>query len=366
MSKKIKLLGLLAGLALFTTSCEEGLIVMPTSDGGILIKADRGTPPRINSFDFYPKNTTKKEDIITFTVSAVKKGSEALQYTWKASKGTLLTNSGNTVSWKPERADGSMETGVATITVTVSDGKYTVDASANVFIYSDGRVSNNDNIPDIFPTPRPTYTPLPSYTPVPTPSPIYYDWDHTSPYYKPTPTPSSYNYKKLLFEEDFQKGYLDDTWSVTYSGYGRNNYLTWKKFDDDTRSNNKVALLTGPTDDILTDTCEQEVKLTSTAIDLRYARLPRLEFEAKSAANPSKAVKLNIYWSMEGKKARSFNISFIPDKNWNKINVDLKNLISEQGGGVGLLTIGAVVCNNKNEFRGPMIDNIKIYDDASN
>ena len=37
--------------------------------------------------------------------------------------------------------------------------------------------------------------PIPSYTPVPTPSPIYYDWDHNSPYYKPTPTPSSYNYK---------------------------------------------------------------------------------------------------------------------------------------------------------------------------
>ncbi len=354
---KIKSLIKISAILTFSTSlsgCAEGLTITPTYDGGILIKAKKRTPPRIKSMDYFPKSTVKKDDIITFTIVAENNNGELLQYNWKASKGTLLSNSGTTVSWKPERADGTLETGVSTITVTVSDSINTVDASANVFINTGGYVSQKEDIPSpkseqkpypIYekPKPKPYYTPKPSY-----------HYEDNDSYYR--------NKKRILFAEDFESGFLDDQWSISYEGYGRKNYLTWKKFEDENR--NSVVVLTGPTDDVLSNTCGSEVLLTSQAIDLRYVKLPRLTFDVKSNANPSNSVKLNIYWSSEGKKPRSLNVSFIPDKNWDEVNVDLQNMLSEEGGSVGLLSIGATICNNKNEFRGPMIDNIKIFDDA--
>lgn len=341
------------------TACGEGFSITPTIDGGIIIKAQKRTPPRIKSMDYYPKSTARKDDIITFTVDAANQSSDLLQYNWKCSKGTLLSNSGSTVSWKPERGDGTLESGTATITVTVSDGSSTVDASANVFISSDGHVSGGgyDYYPYPVATPTPYYTPYPVYTP--TPYPDYNYNDNYDNRYRP---PS--NYQKILFEEDFEHGYLDDQWSVSYQGSKGRQYLTWKKVPDDSRQGNTVVNLSGPTDDVLADTCSSEVRLTSQGIDLRNAKLPRLNFEVKSFANPTTAVKLNIYWSHEGRAPRSMNVSFIPDKNWNNVDLDLQNLLSEQGGSVGLLSIGAIICNNKNEFKGPMIDNIKIYDAA--
>jgi hypothetical protein len=351
-------------LCLFTlsasvTACGEGLSISPTYDGGIIIKAAKKTPPRIISMDYYPKSTSRKDDIITFTVDAANKTGDLLQYSWKCSKGTLLSNSGNTVNWKPERGDGTLESGTATITVTVSDGSNTADASANVIIYTDGRVSGGDHDYNPYPesTPTPYRTPYPRYTPTPYPTANIPDYDYDDNYYPG-------HYQRVLFEEDFEHGYLDDQWSVSYQGTNRTQYLTWKKVADDSRSNNTVVNLSGPTDDVLADTCSTEVRLTSQAIDLRDAKLPRLNFETKSFANPTTAVKLNIYWSHEGRTPRSMNVSFIPDKNWDNVDLDLSNLLSEQGGSVGLLSIGAIVCNNKNEFKGPMIDNIIIYDSA--
>lgn len=350
INKKIlKLVTLITPLS-FIGACADGLIIAPTTDGGIIIKSQKKTPPRIRSFDYYPKTTVRKDDIITFTVDAYKSNSEPLQFTWKCSKGTLLSNSGNTVSWKPEKADGSLETGVATITVTVSDDNMTVDASANVFINPDGRVSNNyDPYYQPTPYPYPYYTPAPTYSPPPT---TYYP-SQPSPYYD----------SQTIFYENFENGYLDDRWNITYSGSIRsNNYLTWKKVQDDVRPNNSVATVTGPTDIILANTCTSEIKLTSQGINLRDVRLPRLKFEARSAANPASSVKLKVYWSPEAGRAQSLNVAFIADKNWNDVDVDLQNLLAQDGGSAGLLTISATVCNNNNEFKGPMIDNIRIYD----
>ena len=139
----------ISALSVLISGCSEGLIISPTYDGGVEITAARKSPPRIRSLDYYPKTTARKDDVITFSVDASDQKSNALQYNWKCSKGTLLSNSGNSVSWKPIRGDSTLETGVATITVTVSNGEMTVDANANVFISSDGRVvdqyNNNPN-----------------------------------------------------------------------------------------------------------------------------------------------------------------------------------------------------------------------------
>lgn len=342
MNKKLaKILSLMIPVVLLS-AC-EGVTIVPTSDGGITIRPQRKTPPRIQSFDYYPKSTVKKDDVITFTVNASNKTNDALQYTWKASKGTLLSNSGNTVSWKPERADGSLETGTATITVTVSDDSMTVDASANVFINSDGRVSNVNSSSYSY-NPNVTYTPTPTSTP-------YRGYEY------------EYSYSgRTIFEENFESGYLDDKWNISYSSYRSSNYLTWKKAKDDVRLSNNVAMFSGPTDVILTDTCASEVKLTSQGINLRGAKLPRLSFQARSTANPASSVKIKVYWAPEAGRSKSLNVSFIADKNWNDVDVDLQNILGEEGLSAGLLSIGATVCGNKNQFNGLMIDNIKVYD----
>lgn len=337
LSKGIVLLAATFALS----SCTEGIIISPTYDGGVVIKAKKKSPPTILSFDYSPKTTVSRNDVITFTVRAESRyENEYLQYSWKTSKGTLLSNSGTTVSWKPERQDGVLESGIATITVTVSDGNFSSDASANVFISSDGRISTNK-------------------------SDYQYDsgWEYERDY--GNDYPDTYLANGLIFIEDFEEGYLDDDWTVEYTGSSRNNYLTWKKADDPYHNNNRVALLTGPTNDVLADTCENEVLLTSQGVDLRRAKLPKLSFDSVNYSNPSSSVKLNVYWSSDGRTKKSLNVSFIPDKNWNKINVDLKNLLSDGGGTVGLLSIGAKICGNKNAFSGPVIDNIKIYDDAA-
>lgn len=347
INKKIlKLIALITPLTILA-SCAEGLIISPTTDGGIVIRAQKRTPPRISNFDYYPKTTVRKDDVITFTVTASNKQNDPLQFNWKCSKGTLLSNSGNTVSWKPEKADGSLETGVATITVTVSDDNMTVDASANVFINSNGGVSRDATYYVPFPnsTPTPYYTPVPTYTTVP----VY------------TNTPNYNSSSRTIFFEDFESGYLDDRWNISQN-YRGNNYLTWKIGNDDVRTSNKVAVFTGPTDIVLADTCKSEVKLTSQGINLRNVKLPRLSFEARSSANPASSVKLRIYWAPEAGRARSLNVSFIADKNWSDVDIDLNNLLAEEGASAGLLSIGAEVCNNKNQFIGPMIDNIRIYD----
>ncbi|MBC7475677.1 MAG: hypothetical protein H7263_15435 [Candidatus Sericytochromatia bacterium] len=366
IKNRMRTVVIFATLAFNISACSEGLIISPTYDGGIEIKTSKKSPPRIRSLDYSPKTTARKDDVITFSVDASDQKSNALQYNWKSSKGTLLSNSGNTVSWKPLRGDSSLESGLATITVTVSNGDMTVDASANVFIGNDGRVVdqyNNSN--------NNSYYPYPTYSP--TPAPIYdrsyTSYDNGSNNYDYNQSYNNYptynNNQRILFSDDFERGYLNDKWNITYQGYDRNDsYLTWKQLPDDSKSNNSVLVLTGPTDQVLADTCDPEVRITSQAISLRGAKLPRLRFDARSYANPVTAVKLNVYWSSEGNTPRALNVSFIPDKNWNKVDVDLQNIISEEGNSVGLLTIGAVICDNKNEFKGAMIDNIQIYDAA--
>lgn len=374
----------------------EGISITPTTDGGLLIKAEKANPPQIESFDFYPKSTYKKDDVITFTVKAKSKNYDEVNYVWKSSKGTLLTNSGKTVSWKPERSDGSMETGIANITVTVTDGVNSTDAGANVFIYSDGSVKSNDITPIYpsvtpLPTPTSTLTPISIPTPTPTATPTTYinssiydencpidnkypvaPYQTFRPKPKPTPIPTptpiknystnNAKYKNIIFSEDFENENNEDLWSINYKETSSDNYLFWKTQKDDTRKNNNVMNLTGPTDDVLIGTCESEVQLVSRAIDLRNVNFPRISFQAKSESNPAESVKLNLYWAVEGRQPRSMNVSLISDKIWSEADIDMRNIIKEEGRGIGRLIIGAKICNNRNTFKGPMIDNIKIYD----
>lgn len=98
-------------------------------------------PPIINALDYTPKSTISKDDLIAFTVVATDPGGEALQYTWTATKGRLTSNSGSAVAWSPVKADGSLEAGVCTVTVTISNGRQTTSGNLNLQINSNGTVA---------------------------------------------------------------------------------------------------------------------------------------------------------------------------------------------------------------------------------
>jgi hypothetical protein len=99
-------------------------------------------PPIIAALDYSPKSTLSKDDLITFTVVATDPAGLPLQFNWTATKGRLTANSGTAVAGAPVRADGALETGICTVTVTVSNGSQTQSGSLNLQINSNGAVTS--------------------------------------------------------------------------------------------------------------------------------------------------------------------------------------------------------------------------------
>ncbi|MBM3268285.1 MAG: hypothetical protein FJZ01_11610 [Candidatus Sericytochromatia bacterium] len=101
---------------------------------------DDGTGPIIlNSFDANPTNVAAKSDKITFTVNAYNSNRTPMEYSWTATKGTLSGTRGQTVFWAPQKADGSIDGGLATVQVLITDGNgATKQAAVNIHINADG------------------------------------------------------------------------------------------------------------------------------------------------------------------------------------------------------------------------------------
>lgn len=98
-----------------------------------------GTAPLIKSFTYAPDHADKN-GTITFTVEATGATGRTLTYKWYASKGQL-TGSDKTATWKPLKADGTVDAGLATIAVTVSDGGGANTPTALLKIADDGTVT---------------------------------------------------------------------------------------------------------------------------------------------------------------------------------------------------------------------------------
>jgi hypothetical protein len=98
-------------------------------------------PPIIAAFDYSPKSTLGKDDLVTFTVVATDPGGQPLQYTWTATKGRLTSNTGTATAWAPVRTDGNLDAGLASVTVTVSNGVQTTSGTLNLQISPTGVVT---------------------------------------------------------------------------------------------------------------------------------------------------------------------------------------------------------------------------------
>lgn len=151
--------------------------------------------PVIASFDYSPKSGVTKNDVITFTVVANDPEGRPLQYNWTATKGILSANSGNTVSWRPLKLDGSYESGLSNVSVLVSDGVMSNTANVNIFIQENSVTVATPNTsvspsPSVAPTAVSSPAPTVSPTAVPTSLPSATVAPTSVPTASPTATPS--------------------------------------------------------------------------------------------------------------------------------------------------------------------------------
>jgi hypothetical protein len=164
-------------IALGTTTL-WGCFVDLTGTAPIVAGSTKNKVPVISAFDYSPKSAIAKSDFVTFTLVANDPEREALQYNWVSTKGQLTANSGSTAAWRPLKADGSLEPGLATVMVVVSDGAMTTTASVNIMIDATGQATiSNVNVPkagDATPTGSSSNPPycvqLPSASATPTPA----------------------------------------------------------------------------------------------------------------------------------------------------------------------------------------------------
>ena len=134
--KKLLLLSLLA-LSLAGCDPRQNVVINTPSTGNQEAKVNR--KPIVQQMNANPTNVSRKEDIISFKVVAVDEDGDILKYVWSATKGTLSSTQGEIITWMPQKSDGSLETGVAIISVLVSDNKGGTDTSSvNVTIDSSG------------------------------------------------------------------------------------------------------------------------------------------------------------------------------------------------------------------------------------
>lgn len=154
--------------------------------------------PVIASFDYSPKSGVTKNDVITFTVVANDPEGKPLQFNWTATKGILSANSGNTVSWRPIKLDGSFETGLSNVSVLVSDGVMTNSANVNIFMQGDSVTIATPNVsasPSASPSPSVSASVAPSasasVTPTASSTPVVSPTATTAPTASPTVAPTA-------------------------------------------------------------------------------------------------------------------------------------------------------------------------------
>lgn len=148
-----------------------GCVITPVT--GTAGSGGRGNDvPVIQGFTYSPNGAISKNDAIVFNVVAADPELQPLSYTWSATRGTLSTNTGQVVSWRPLKADGSFDPGLTQVTVLVSDGVQAKAATANIMIDAEGKAtvqgtSGAQPTPAASATPAPTPTPAPTATPAP-------------------------------------------------------------------------------------------------------------------------------------------------------------------------------------------------------
>ena len=315
--------------------------------------------PIISVFDYSPKTGATKSDAITFTVTANDPEMAVLTYTWTSTKGTLSSNTGQSVSWRPTRADGSFEPGLAQVTLIVSDGAQSTTSTANITIDAEG---NSHVDPIVIPSPSPEAPATPTPSPVDTHAP-------ESPEVTPTPsaeeTLAPVESQEVLFQDGFESGL--DQWTLgSYFSGTSNNTLSWKTRLVGAFEGKAAAYAVNGDDKVPMTTRQYPIYLCAKQpIDLTTATLPRVRLAVKNAAVPANTVKFKVLFT-ENRVAEGYyaqdkdqvGSAFSGGKAWEQKDIDLSSL----KGRVGYLSLSVEVENNGNDFDGPAIDDVTVYD----
>jgi hypothetical protein len=96
-------------------------VVMPSSNPAPMATTQPNRPPQVQQFSANPSERVKPNDIVSFTLIAHDPDGDSLSYSWSATKGTLSSNKGLLNTWSPLQADGTPDTGSATISVLIQD-----------------------------------------------------------------------------------------------------------------------------------------------------------------------------------------------------------------------------------------------------
>lgn len=175
---KLAFVALIVSSSLVFQSCDikidNGSKITPSAQVTTNNNTTKNEAPIIAAFDYSPKSSISKDDFITFTVVANDPEGKPLQYIWTCTKGTLTSNSGSTVAWRPMKADATLESGLSNVTLVVSDGLMTTTATANIMIAADGKATlekteikktdDSNNSSSLIPTTN--WTPAPTAIPV--------------------------------------------------------------------------------------------------------------------------------------------------------------------------------------------------------
>lgn len=319
-----------------------------------------GRQPIIQSFDYSPKTGVGKNDAIVFTLVATDPAGQVLSYTWSSTKGTLSATTGQTVSWRPTRADGSFEPGLSQVTVVVSNGAHVSTATVNIQINDQGEAVVHDVVK---PTPAPEAGAAPSASPAPTSAPT------AAPSAEPTaaptaaPTEAPFSPGRIFFEDGFEGGL--DKWTVGSAYQGANwNSLGWKTTLTGAHEGRVAAVLNDGDDEVKPSTEQYEIWISSKApVDLTEAKLPRVKLYVKNEATPVEAVTYQVVLSKEANVNYSAgdlfkSSTFSGGKDWTAKDVDL----SLAKGKVGYIGVVVTVMKNGTTFTGPMVDHVVVYD----
>lgn len=335
------------------TGCIIDASTAPTTPPGA---AGANRAPIIAAFDYNPKTGVSTGDAITFTVVANDIEGDPLQYNWSSTKGTLTGNSGQTISWRPTKADGSFEPGLTSVSVIISDGRQTSTGSVNIQIDAQGHATIQGTV---LPTPSDVGT-------VPTSLDEDDDLPATSSPATTAPTPTSAPSAEpttdsgaiagtVLFSDGFDQQEGDFNLWAPYDSYGG---LKWKIVPGGAEGSANGAIVNDAEDEVKANTDSYNTLTVADSIDLTNAKFPRVRFYMKNPATPGSSVTFLATWNAEGSYPQEIAPAFSGTKDWSYKDFNLANF----KGKPGKLGFEVRVRGTNAKFTGPMIDSITVYD----
>lgn len=325
--------------------------------------ANNGSDPVIQAFDYNPKSGNLN-DTYTFTLLAADPHGLPLQYKWSATKGTLSSDTGAAVSWRPIKQDGSPDAGLATITVIVSDGPNFRTGSLNIQIAANGSATVLGSSTSSSPAPTATPSAKASASATATASPSATATASPDATATATPSASPSVAGKILYADDFEGGLSN--WTTGASALGENTYA-WKSQLGGAASGKVSLVLNDGNGQVAAKANLSPVWIqTNQAIDLTSAKLPMCQLDVKNGASPTADVTYNVAFSttpfQNGQILSSdafAGSAFNGGPAWKAQTIDL----SPYKGKKGYLAV-VVQLNGTNDqaFTGPMVDDLVVYD----